>query len=321
MLNRRRLLSAAAATACLIVASGASADPINSFTAAVAPTHVKPASSASYTVVLTTDPSSPEGADRAKIGIPPGFVVNEGNVQATTNALGACQASSWVADGDLIADAKINLKRPEISPSDELCPGASLTVVFAATAGGAEGSAVWASELLRGVIPFALAGAQPTVQVDGTPPALSITVAPQSLSNQDSPSFGFNAGEPATFECSLDAAAFAACASPRSYTNLADGSHTFVVKATDTSGNTAQASHAWTIDTAAPTAVINDKPSDPSNDNSPSFAFGADGPAQFQCRLDAGAFASCASPKSYSGLGEGLHTFAVRAADDVSNTR
>ncbi len=32
MLNRRRLLPAAAAVACLIVASGASADPINTFT-------------------------------------------------------------------------------------------------------------------------------------------------------------------------------------------------------------------------------------------------------------------------------------------------
>ena len=79
-------------------------------------------------------------------------------MQATAGAAGVCQASTWVADGELLADGKINLKRPELSPSDELCPGATLTVVFTATSGGAEGPAVWTSELLRGVVPFALAG-------------------------------------------------------------------------------------------------------------------------------------------------------------------
>ncbi len=138
---------------------------------------MKPATSASYTVALTNDPASPEAADRAKIGIPPGFAVDAPSVLATTNAAGACQATTWVADGELIADAKINLKRPEISPSDELCPGATLTVAFTATSGG-EGTAVWASELLRGAVPFVLAGSQPTVQVDGTAPQVSITSAP-----------------------------------------------------------------------------------------------------------------------------------------------
>ena len=123
---------------------------------------------------------SPEGADRAKIGIPPGFSVGASSVQATAGAAGVCQASTWVADGELLADGKINLKRPEISPSDELCPGATLTVVFTATSGGVDGSAVWASELLRGAVTFALAGSQPTVQVDGTAPVVSITSAPST---------------------------------------------------------------------------------------------------------------------------------------------
>ena len=319
MLNRRQLLPAAAAVACLIVASGASADPINTFSAAVAPSHVKPASSASYTVALTNDPASPEAADRAKIGIPPGFAVDAPSVLATTNAAGACQAATWVADGELIADAKINLKRPEIGPSDELCPGATLTVAFTATS-GVEGTAVWATELLRGAAPFVLAGSQPTVQVDGTAPQVSITSAPNALTNQDSASFDFAADEAATFECKVDGAVFAACTSPRDYTGLPDGSHTFVVKATDAAGNAGQSSHTWTVDTTDPTTTITDQPGDPSNDSSGSFAFTTSEAAAAECNLDGAGFAACSSPRPYTGLGDGPHTFAVRATDAAGNT-
>ncbi len=73
MLNRRRLLTIIAATACLLVVSAASADPINTYTGVATPSHVKPSASASYSVSLTNDALSAEGADRAKIGIPPGF--------------------------------------------------------------------------------------------------------------------------------------------------------------------------------------------------------------------------------------------------------
>ena len=320
MFNRRRLLPAATAMACLIVASGASADPINTFAAAVAPPHVKPASSAPYTVALTNDPASPEAADRAKVGIPAGFVVDGGNLQATTSTAGACQASRWVADGELISDGKINLKRPEASPSDELCPGATLTVTFTAMAASTEGPAVWASELLRGAAPFALAGSQPTVQVDGTAPQVSITSAPSTLSTQGSASFDFTVGEPASFECKLDDGAFESCSSPKSYGGLADGSHTFVVKATDAAGNDGQSSHTWTIDTVAPIVTITDQPLSVSNDSSPTFEFTTNETANAECKLDGAGFAACSSPKAYAGLADGQHTFAVRAKDAAGNT-
>ncbi len=37
--------------------------------------------------------------------------------------------------------------------------------------------------------------------------------------------------------------------------------------------------------------------------------------ARFECRLDSGRWAECRSPKSYSGVGPGPHSFAVRARD------
>src|SRR5581483_1305740 len=53
---------------------------------------------------------------------------------------------------------------------------------------------------------------------------------------------------------------------------------------------------------------------------SASFTFGSNTPGstrQFFCKLDARPWVQgCASPKNYSGLAKGPHTFSVRATDD-----
>src|SRR5205807_1061589 len=150
-------------------------------------------------------------------------------------------------------------------------------------------------------------------------PTANITASPTNPSNSASPSFSFSSEAGASFQCSLDGA-FATCSSPKSYNGVADGIHTFQVKATDTAGNTGgAASYTWTVDTTAPVtalldapgagATIGDGPTNPSNSSTATFSFGSEAGASFMCSLDGFAAVSCASPKTYTGLADGSHTF------------
>ena len=80
----------------------------------------------------------------------------------------------------------------------------------------------------------------------------TITGGPTDPSTSRSAAFTFT-GNGAGFECRLDGAAFAACISPQTFTELAYGEHTFAVRARDAAGQTgAAASFTWTIENAAP---------------------------------------------------------------------
>ncbi len=163
-----------------------------------------------------------------------------------------------------------------------------------------------------------------TFTVDATPPQTTINSGPSGATNDASPSFTFSSSEAgSSFECRLDAGAWQGCSSPKSYSGLADGSHTFQVRATDPAGNTdpTPPSRTFTVDTQAPDTTIDSGPSGTTSDASPSFTFSSsEAGSSFECRLDAGAWQGCSSPKSYSGLADGSHTFEVRATDAVGNT-
>jgi hypothetical protein len=169
-----------------------------------------------------------------------------------------------------------------------------------------------------------LDSAKRTVVIDNTAPNSTITSQPANPTNQTSATFAFTATESgSTFECRLDAAAFAPCTSPRTYSGLAAGSHTFQVRATDPVGNTdaTPASFTWAIDFSPPDTTITAAPADPTNSTAPSFSFtSSEAGSTFQCSLDGAAFGSCTSPKSYSALTAGAHTFQVRATDPAGNT-
>ena len=79
----------------------------------------------------------------------------------------------------------------------------------------------------------------------------------------------------------------------------------------------------FTLDRSGPSnaPTITSGPSGLVASTSASFAFssGESGVAGFQCSLDGGPYAACASPKSYSGLGQGARSFQVRAVDALGN--
>jgi hypothetical protein len=169
-----------------------------------------------------------------------------------------------------------------------------------------------------------------TFTVDSVDPDTAITGTPPNPAASASASFSFSGSGTGSavvgFECSLDGAPFSTCASPQSYTGLAEGSHTFRVRALDAAGNrdSTPASFSWSIDLSAPDTTITARPAALSNSSSASFSFtGGDGAgsgvASFECSLDGGAFAACTSPRSYTGLADGSHTFAVRAVDVAGN--
>jgi hypothetical protein len=73
-----------------------------------------------------------------------------------------------------------------------------------------------------------------------------------ALQTISSETFSFGSSEPtgATFQCSLDGAAFAACTSPDALTGLAAGQHAFSVRAIDAAGNvSAPITRHWTLAT------------------------------------------------------------------------
>jgi hypothetical protein len=98
-------------------------------------------------------------------------------------------------------------------------------------------------------------GASPPPPADTTAPDTTITSAPADPSASTSASIGFNSSEAgSTFECKLDTGAYASCTSPKAYSALSIGSHTFSVRATDAAANTdaSPATWTWTIDATAP---------------------------------------------------------------------
>ena len=265
-----------------------------------------------------------------------------------------------------------------------------------------------------------------TFSVDTTAPSTAIIAGPGAATSSTYASFHFNSSEPgSSFQCRLDGSAWGACTSPKSYSGLSEGSHTFEVRATDRAGNVDPdpESATWSVNLSLPTVSLG-SPADGSatNDTTPAFSGSAgtaagdsenvslkiykveggsdvlvqtrtavrssgdgswsttaspaledglyvvhaeqDGSAgtgysasrsfsvdtvapstslgvappsatastdasfslssseagsSFECRLDGGDWAACSSPKAYSGLGAGAHTFQVRAIDAAGN--
>ena len=100
-----------------------------------------------------------------------------------------------------------------------------------------------------------------------------------------------------------------------------DGTFVFSLYQTQTGVNSSSVSQTWTRDTTAPTVTISAQPPATNLAATASFSFSAnEAGSVFQCKLDAGSFASCTSPVSYSSLSNASHTFSVQAVDPAGNT-
>ncbi len=161
--------------------------------------------------------------------------------------------------------------------------------------------------------------------IDTIAPDTLLTEMPPVADNSTSVRFSFASVERNTnFDCSLDGGAYAACTSGAMFGPLTDGAHSFAVRAHDRAGNVdaSPAIFAWSVDTSTPDTQLLTGPSGPQAATTAQFTFfspDAGGGATFDCKLDAGAFAPCTSPRDLVALTEGNHTFQVRVRDAVGN--
>jgi hypothetical protein len=156
-------------------------------------------------------------------------------------------------------------------------------------------------------------------------PTPTIVTGPSGATTDTSARFTFAGARGDTYECALDGAAFAACTSPKSYSGLRNGPHTFAVRERTRAGQVGDpVSRTWTVDTQAPPApVITQQPPAITNQTSARFAYtDAEAGVTYECKVDGVNFQSCTNPVSWWGLfgGRGdLITFSVRARDAAGN--
>ena len=180
-----------------------------------------------------------------------------------------------------------------------------------------------------GTIYWAQAFGTSTFDVGGgggpTLPTVGLTSAPPSSTTATSASFGWTTtGSPTSTTCSLDSGSAVACTSPRSYSGLAVGSHTFRVTVTNSDGS-ATAQHTWNVTspgggTTAPAVAITSAPAASTTATTASFSWSATGgPTSTTCSLDSGSAVACTSPRSYSGLAVGSHSFRVTVSNSAGS--
>lgn len=157
---------------------------------------------------------------------------------------------------------------------------------------------------------------------DTTPPDTRIDAAPAATIYTNSTTVTFSADENGTtFEGRLDGAAFATVTSPVTLNSLAEGAHTYDVRAKDAAGNidASPAQATWTVLAGPPNTTIDSSPPAATNSSGATFNFSSNKPnSTFEVSVDGAAFAASPSPFTLTGVATGSHTFAVRATDSAN---
>jgi hypothetical protein len=173
--------------------------------------------------------------------------------------------------------------------------------------------------------------------IDTVPPETEIVeVIPPKVTSETTVVFNYvdpTAPATNTFECSLDGSAWVDCdGKTNTYTDLAEGEHTFDVRTVDPNGNVdpTPASYTFVVDITAPCPTIAVRPTNPAQSGAAVFGFTASEPnVTFFCALDpAGAgepalsaYAECPASVSYADLADGTHTLWVYAVDQARQPR
>jgi RHS repeat-associated protein len=167
-------------------------------------------------------------------------------------------------------------------------------------------------------------------EVDGEPPDTTISDGPTGKILSPETAFSFTATEPgSSFECSLDEGAYVACGSPKEYQGLAEGAHTFRVRATDAAGNPdpTPAERSFEVGDPPETSIDSPTPTYTSHETPAEIEFSADEEgSSFECAFyeqneSPPALTSCESPYALpEKVEEGWYTFRVEATDAMGNT-
>jgi hypothetical protein len=180
---------------------------------------------------------------------------------------------------------------------------------------------------------------------DEMAPQTTIVASPPNPSTSPNASFGYESNEAgSTFECKLDGGPLVSCdPTGVAYFGLANGPHSFQVRARDAIGNLDQtpAGYSWDVAVLAfepptlpppplpelasarigppPQTILTAKPAALTRDRTPTFRFrSSPAGSSFACKVDRGPFRPCSSPLTTKTLSFGPHTVQIRAVANGS---
>jgi hypothetical protein len=254
--------------------------------------------------------------------------------------------SSYVTTADFDGDTKKDLA---IANDGSLSAAPSVSVML----GRGDGTFQFDQELSADIRPSSLAAANldannvPDLAVgtDGSPDKdpdnisvlmsiprpteVIIDSGPPQLTNSTTASFAFYSDESdATFECRRDDGPFESCTSPKEYSSLSEGFHTFEVRVFGAAGPdfSGSAYWDWTVDTTAPAAPVISSPPEGGRVGS-SFTVSGTAEANSTVHLSEGAALMGSATATSTGtwsivlsdITEGSHAFKAKATDPSGN--
>lgn len=162
-------------------------------------------------------------------------------------------------------------------------------------------------------------GVASAAKPSATPPPVVLAM-PEKVTKATGAAFAWTVEAGTAYTCSLDGSAFVTCASPQTYSGLAEGPHSWTVSAKLTGAAPGSTTYDWTVDTVAPAAPTVDAVPSPTNRTVTAVTFSAaEAGVTFTCSVDGRAPVACASPYDVAVSTEGVHTLAVVAVDAARN--